>query len=211
MRNIPASGIFYPNNFIRILLLSLEDVAGKNGVKAILNMAGQSNMIGNYPPANMEGEFDFARYSMIIAALDDLYGNKGSQILSMRAGEAIFAESLEMIGDPLDIHSESYQSKPLTEKIEAGLCLVHSVVTKTKSTSMPRSDDGQFLYSVQHCPVCWGRTTTTPRCFLTAGLLQAAVRWATNGQEFTVTQKTAHSCGDPTCDYLIPVMPVGGK
>jgi hypothetical protein len=211
MQTIPASGIFYPNNFIRILLLSLEDVAGENGVKAILNMAGQAHLIGNYPPANMEGEFDFSHYSMIIAALDDLYGNKGAQILLMRAGKAIFAESLGMIGDPLSIHSESFQSKPLAEKIEAGLCLVHSVITKTKTTSIPRTEDGQFLYSVQYCPVCWGRTTTSPRCFLTAGLLQATINWATNGLEFNVTQKTAHSCGDPTCDYLIPVTPVSGQ
>jgi hypothetical protein len=209
MKTIPDSGLLYPNNFIRIFLLSLEDVAGENGVKAILNMAGQSNLIGNYPPPNMEGEFDFSRYSMIIAALDDLYGGKGSQILALRAGNAIFAESLKDLKIPMDPKSESFQSKSLVEKIETGLCLVHATITKTKTTSIPRTKDGQFLYSVEHCPICWGRTTSTPRCFLTAGLLQAAVRWVTNGLEFNVTQVKAHSCGDASCDYIVPLTPIG--
>ncbi|GAP22314.1 hypothetical protein [Leptolinea tardivitalis] len=208
MKPIPASGLYYPNKFIRIFLLSLEDVAGQNGVKAILNMAGQSNLIGNYPPDNMEGEFDFSHYSMINAALNDLYGSKGARILSLRAGNAVFSESIGDLGNVLDTNSESYQSKSLEEKIEFGLALVRSVISGKKETSIPRTEDGCFLYSVQHCPVCWGRTTSAPECFLTAGLLQAVVRWSTNGLDFPVTQVKAHSCGDATCDYVISTTPI---
>jgi hypothetical protein len=207
MKTIPDSGIYYPNGFIRNMLVSVEDVAGTNGVKAILNMAGQSNLIGNYPPADMEGEFDFSRYSMIMAAMDDLYGDKGAQIFGVRAGSSLFVDALKSMGDPLGTQTEGYQSKYLEEKIEAGLCLVRSVITRKQTTSIPRTDDGQFLYAVQYCPVCWGRTTATPRCYITAGLLQAAVHYSTNGLDFTVTQTKAHSCGDPTCDYIIPLLP----
>ncbi|NMB53455.1 MAG: hypothetical protein GYA15_02035 [Leptolinea sp.] len=209
MQTIPDSGFYYPNLFIRIMLLSIEDVAGTNGVKTMLNMAGLPNLIGNYPPANMEGEFDFSHYSMIMATLDDLYGAKGGQLLATRAGGALFEESKKLIPNLPDMAGDEFQSKSLEEKIEAGLCLVHSVVTQKKTISIPRTEDGQFLYSVEHCPICWGRTTSTPRCFLTAGLLKAAVSWSTGGLDFDVKQVKAHSCGDSTCDYVIPVTPAG--
>jgi hypothetical protein len=207
VKTIPVSGYTYPNIFIRIFLLSLEDVAGENGVKTILNLADQSDLIGNYPPANMDSEFDIAHYSMIIAALDELYGVRGAKILATRAGHAVFNESFKAIGDPFGINSESYQSKTVEEKIECGLAYVLAAFTGKKPSSIPRTDDNHFLFSVQLCPVCWGRTTDTPRCFLTSGLLREAIRWATGGLLVPVTQVKAHSCGDATCDYVIPIKP----
>jgi predicted hydrocarbon binding protein len=207
MNIIPDSGIFYPNSFVRVVLLSLEDILGKNGVKSILNLANQPGYIENYPPENMNSEFDIAHYSMIIAALDELYGVRGAKILATRAGHAIFKESVKTIGDPFGITSESFQSKPMEEKIEGGLAYVRAVITGKKPAPMPRTDDNQFLFSVQLCPVCWGRTTDTPRCFLTTGLLREAIRWATGGTVVPVTQVKAHSCGDATCDYVIPTQP----
>jgi predicted hydrocarbon binding protein len=207
VKTIPDSGFTYPNLFIRIFLQSLEDVAGENGVKTILNVAGQSNLIGNYPPANMEGLFDVARYSMIMATMDDLYGDKGAQLMATRAGYANFKVSIASMGDPLGVNTESFQSKPVVEKMESALAMVRSIITRTKTTSIPRTEDGQFLYAVEHCPVCYGRTTSTPRCFITAGLLQEAIRWATGGLDFNVKQVKARSCGDVSCDYVIPLTP----
>ena len=176
-------------------------------MKTILNLAGQSNLIGNYPPANMEGQFDVARYSMIMATLDDLYGDKGAQLMATRAGYANFKASIANMGDPLGVATESFQAKPVVEKMESVLAMLRSIVNRTRTTSIPRTEDGQFLYSVERCPVCYGRTTATPRCFITAGLLQEAIRWATGGLDFDVKQVRARSCGDASCDYVIPLTP----
>jgi hypothetical protein len=207
METIPVSGICYPNNLSRILLLSLEDVMGINGLNTILKLAGQSDLIGNYPPNNTESEFDFATFSMIICALTDMYGQRGARVLAMRAGNAIFHQMLLDMGEPIDVKVESFQSKPLTEKIQVGLSVVRSAFSKTKSAPIPLTEDGTYSYSVKYCPVCWGRSTSTPECSLISGLLQASVRWSTNGLEFEVSQKTAQSCGNPTCDFIIPTLP----
>jgi len=50
MEAIPKSGYYYPNKIARIALLALEDVMGKNGVNAILNLANLQHLIDNYPP-----------------------------------------------------------------------------------------------------------------------------------------------------------------
>mgnify|MGYP001171030174 CR=1 FL=1 len=208
MKPIPDSGFLYPNLFVRIMLLSVEDVAGVNGVKAILNMAGQRDLIGNYPPMNMDKGIDIARYSMIMAAIDNLYGDKGGQILAMRAGNANFQVALKMMGEIPGFSAVNSEDRSIEERAEAGLCLVRTVITGEKATSIPRTEDGQFLYAVKNCPICLGRTTTTPRCYLTAGLLQGAMRWATGGLEFNVKHVRSHSCGNPTCDYIIPLTPM---
>lgn len=206
MAKIPDSGVLYPNSFVYNLLKSLEDVLGKNGVKAILNLSGQSNLIDNYPPDNMNPEFDIARYSMILAGLDDMYGDRGAQALGLKAGNMLFVETMQD-KDPLNVNSDAFKAKSVQEKIESGLIMLHTFVTKSSVSSMPRTADGQFLYSVENCPVCYGRVTKSPRCYLNVGLLQAVIRYSTGGLEIPVTQIKAHSCGDPTCDYVVPVIP----
>lgn len=206
MKTIPDSGYKYPNSFFYNLLKSLEDVLGKNGVKTILNLSGQSSMIDNYPPDNMNPEVDIAHYSMIMGALDDMYGDRGAQALALKAGNMLFVETMQN-KDPLNVNSDAFKVKSVQEKIESGLIMLHTFVTKSPVSSMPRTADGQFLYSVENCAVCYGRVTKAPRCFLNVGLLQAVVRYSTGGLEIPVTQVKAHSCGDPTCDYVIPVIP----
>ena len=47
MEHIPKSGFYYANKFTRITLQAYEEVMGKNGLNAILNLAGLSNLIDN--------------------------------------------------------------------------------------------------------------------------------------------------------------------
>jgi len=68
MDTIPPSGFYYPNKIARIFLLAMEEIMGKNGLNAVLNMARQPNLIDNYPPDNLEKEFDFSQFSALNAA-----------------------------------------------------------------------------------------------------------------------------------------------
>lgn len=208
MKIIPQSGLFYPNNLSRIFLLSMEDVIGVKGLNMILNLAGLSDLIANYPPQNNESEFDFSKVSAIIGSLDEIYGQKGARVLALRAGNEMFKEMLSNIGEPIDVKDDNFQLKPLTEKMKLGLSVIRTTFSKTKTASIPQTEDGQFFYSVQYCPACWGRTTSTPACFLVSGLLQASLRWVTCGKEFEITQTSAHSCGDSACDFIVPNTPI---
>ena len=98
MDPIPKSGLYYPNKFAHITLKALEDVMGKNGLNAILNLANLSFLIDNYPPDNLERQFDFADYSSIWGALEDLYGPRGGRGLALRAGRATFDDALKNFG-----------------------------------------------------------------------------------------------------------------
>jgi len=45
-----VSDLLLPNASLRVLFLSMEDVMGPNGVSAVLNAAGLSRFVKNYPP-----------------------------------------------------------------------------------------------------------------------------------------------------------------
>jgi len=65
MELISKSGYFYANKFTRITLEAYEEVMGKNGLNAILNLAGLSRLIDNYPPDNLDRQFDFADFTAL--------------------------------------------------------------------------------------------------------------------------------------------------
>jgi hypothetical protein len=208
MIQIPDSGLYYPNNLSRAFLLALEDVMGVNGLNAILNLANQSKFIGNYPADDSDIKFDFAYISSIIGATEEMYGPKGGRILSMRAGQATFKQMIADVGEPVDPNDETFKALSIANKLQFGMTFIRSTFTGTKTAPVPQMDGGEFLYKVPYCSCCWGRTTETYTCFLTTGLLRATLRWITNGLDFNITQITARSCGDVSCDYIVPIIPM---
>jgi hypothetical protein len=208
MIQIPDSGLNYPNNLSRAFLYALEDVMGVNGLNAILNLAGQSRFIGNYPADDSETKFDFAYISSIIAATEEMYGPKGGRILTMRAGQATFKQMIADLGEPVDPNDANFAAQPLADKIQFGMTFIRSTFSGAKTPPVPMTETGEFLYKIPYCPSCWGRTTETPTCFLNMGLLRACLRWITNGQDFNITQIRARSCGAESCDYTVPIIPI---
>ena len=62
MEPIPKAGLYYPNKIARLALGALEEVMGKNGLNAILNLANLSHLIDNFPPDNLEQPVRFCRF-----------------------------------------------------------------------------------------------------------------------------------------------------
>jgi predicted hydrocarbon binding protein len=209
MEIIPKSGLYYPNKAVRIALLALEEVMGKNGLNAILNLANQPHLIDNYPPDNLEREFDFADFSMINGALEEMYGARGGRGLALRAGRATFTDVLRNFGALAGVGDIAFKVLPLQSKLRLGIpteAKIFSQISDQLSTVEEKED--HLIYRIHRCPVCWGRKTDKPACYIATGLLLASCKWLSGGNEFNVTQVAAHSCGSPTCDFIIPKQPV---
>ena len=85
---VEKSGYNYPNRIARIILEAFEEIMGKNGLNAILNLADLSHYIDNYPPENLEKEFDFAELTALLVALEEMYGPRGGRGLEDHATSA---------------------------------------------------------------------------------------------------------------------------
>lgn len=204
MEPIPKSGLYYPNKIARIAILAYEEVMGKNGLNAILNLAGLPHLINNYPPDNLERQFDFADFSAIQGALEEMYGPRGGRGLALRAGRATFDAALRNFGALAGVGDLAFKVLPLQAKLRIGLPAMARIFTQTSDQlSTVEEKDDHFVYVIHRCPVCWGRHTDKPACFIATGLLQEGLKWVSGGHEFRVNQVTARSVGDETCNFVI--------
>ncbi len=208
MDKIEKSGLYYPNRIARIYLEAMEEVMGRNGLIAVLRVANLPELIDKYPPANLEKAFDFADYSAVNGALDELYGPRGGRGLGLRAGRASFASGLSNFGALVGIGSAAFKILPLSTKLRVGLPALARVFTQFSDQHSTVEDAGDnYLYHIHLCPVCWGRTSDHPICFAAVGLIQESLKWVGGGEDFRVEEIECVAMGGERCTFRIDKEP----
>jgi predicted hydrocarbon binding protein len=209
MDPIPKSEYNYANKIARISLQALEEVMGKNGLNAILNLAHLPHLIDNLPPDNLGREFNFSDFSALNQALEEMYGPRGGRGLAQRAGRAAFADSLRNFGALAGVGDLAFKVLPLHTKMRIGIpamAKIFSQISDQYSTVQEREED--FVYTIHRCPVCWGRKADRPVCFIAVGLLQEGLKWLSGGNEFRINESRCVAMGDPACDFVIQKRPI---
>jgi len=211
MSPVEKSGLYYPNKFGLIILKALEDVMGRNGLNAILNLAGLGNYINSYPADNLEKGFDFAELSALSLALEEMYGPRGGRGLALRAGRATFADSLRNFGALAGVGDLAFKVLPLQAKLRIGLPAMAKIFSQVSDQlTTVEEGDSEFIYTIHKCPVCWGRhDETKPVCYIATGLLQEGLKWVSGGNEFRVNESKCHAMGDDVCEFVIQKEPIG--
>ena len=210
MEPIPVSGLYYPNKIANIALKALEDVMGKNGVNAILNLANLQHLIDHYPPPNLNREYDFAYFSAIWGALEEMYGPRGGRGLALRAGRATFAEGLRNFGALAGAGDLAFKVLPLHIKIKICLPAMARIFTQTSDQhSTVEEKEDHFIYTIHKCPVCYGRHIEKPGCHIATGLIQEGLKWVSGGYEFRVVETKCIAAGNEVCEFVIMKEPVG--
>jgi hypothetical protein len=133
-----AGALYYPNRMGRIILESMEEVVGRNGLNAVLNLAGQGGLIGNYPPYDQELEVSFETVSGWMDKLEQAYGPRGGRGLAVRIGRVAFKYGLREFGCPvLPSSPEAYAVHHLdnllakarsTEIFQSAIAILHDIV-----------------------------------------------------------------------------------
>ncbi len=210
MEPIPKSGLHYPNKIARIYLMAMEEVMGRNALNAMLNMAGLSHLIDHYPPDNLHREFDFADYSALSGALEEMYGARGGRGLALRAGRASFAQGLRHFGALAGAGDLAFKVLPMTTKLKIGIPAMAKIFSQVSDQkSWVEETPTEYIYYMAPCPVCWGRRSEKPMCHAGAGLLQEGLRWVSGGHEFRVQEAKCVGCGDAACVLHVQKEPIG--
>jgi len=205
----PKSGYYLSNKVAYVVLTAFDQVIGKNGANAILNLADLSNLIDNYPTVSTAREFEFSDFSAICGAVEEMYGQRGGRGLLQRIGRVAFDDTLRAFGIQLAIDEENFHSQPLNKRLYNGVRTVAEVFSKYTDQLITISErEGALIYTAQRCPCCWGRRADTPDCFLVNGLLTASLNWASAGNEFRVVEERCVAVGDPVCEFVINKEPI---
>lgn len=199
---------FWPNKMGRMLLLALEDVMGRNGVSATLNLAGLGHLVNNYPPNDLELGFKFEELSAIMQALEDMYGPRGGRGLAVRAGRAGFKYALKDFGSLLGMADLAFRLLPLGMKLKIGLnAMADTFNNFTDQRVRVLEEIDRFVYIIDRCPVCWGRHSKTPCCHAALGLLQETLSWISSGKDFDIQEVSCIAAGDSSCTFDISKRP----
>jgi len=211
MEPIPKSGYYYPNKAARITLESLQNVMGKNGLNAILNLAHLPHLIDNLPPNNLERQFDFADFTAINWALEEMYGPRGGRGLALRAGRATFADVLRNFGALAGVGDLAFRVLPLQTKLRIGIPTMARIFSQISDQySTVEEAENEFIYTIHRCPQCWSRKgLDKPVCFMGVGLLQEGLNWLSGGNEFRVYESECMAMGHEKCVYIIQKTPIG--
>jgi predicted hydrocarbon binding protein len=210
MVTLAKSGLYYPNKFGLITIKSLEDVMGKNGLNAILNLAGIPYYVDNYPPDDLEKGFDFSELSAIGIALEEMYGPRGGRGLALRAGRATFSDALKNFGALAGVADLAFVVLPLHAKLRIGLNAFAKIfVQLTDQQTRVDEKEEEFIWTILKCPCCWGRhNEEKPVCYISTGLLLESLKWVSGGNEFRVNETKCLAVGDDVCEFVVQKEPI---
>ncbi len=207
---IQQSGFYYPNKMGRIFLLALEEVMGKNGLSAILNMAELPHYIENLPPDNLDKQVDFAEIAALLVALDQMYGARGGAALAQRAGRALFANGLKNFGALAGAGDLAFKVLPLEAKLRIGVPAIAQIFNAFTDQVSHVNDEGPyFTYTLERCSMCHARQSDKPCCHTAVGILQEALKWLSGGNEFKVDIQSCMASGDDMGRLRIYKDPIG--
>lgn len=206
------SGFYYPNKFARITIDAMQEVMGENGLRAILHLAGLSHLIGNFPPDNLDKEFDFADYTAINIALDEMYGPRGARGLALRGGRSTFAQGLRAFGALAGVGDLAFKVLPMNAKLRIGVPALANIFMQFSDQISNVYEEGsdKIIYTLERCPMCWERKADRAVCYVGQGLLQEGLRWLSGGSEFQVNMDTCIAKGDDMGRYIIFKEPISG-
>jgi hypothetical protein len=204
-----SSQYFFPNKMGRIALLAMEEVMGRNGVNAILNLARLQHRIGNYPPNDFSQGFAFEELSQLLQALDEMYGPRGGRGLARRAGQACFKFGIRDFGPVLGIADLAFRVLPLGMKIRVGFEVLAQTFNKFTDHLVRLGEDEQYYYWImERCGACWGRRSESPCCHLNVGILEEGLYWISGGKSFYVEEVSCIAAGGRSCTIQVSKSPL---
>lgn len=206
---IPLSGYYLCNRLGRILLESLEEAIGRNGLNALLNLTESGHYIEKPPLNNLELGYDLAVTSNLYQAMEMIYGPRGARGLALRSGRAMYNRIADAFDVPTGFNDLAFRLLPVQTRLKIGVPALARVLTQHSDQTHRAADRGAYYdYIVERCDACWGQKVKAPMCHLTVGLLQEALSTFGRGQEFRIIQTECRGVGAAACVFRIEKEPI---
>ncbi len=185
-------------------LVALEDVMGSNGVAAVLRLAKLGHLIGNYPADTLERQFSFHDFAAVNQAIQEMYGTQGAKGLCSRAGRATLKYAIADGVLFAELTGPAFELLPPVAKVKVGVStLATGLADLSDQLAYVQEEGDKLIFAVEQCPECWDRTSESPICYGTVGMLQEALHWLSEGLQFTVDETACVASGDEACTFVI--------
>jgi len=200
---------YFPGKASRILFQAMQEVIGCRCVDSVLDQARLPHLMDQSSSEDSKQPLNFNQVSLIQTALEKLHGPRGGQGLALRSGRACFKYGLREYGSLLGMTNLSFRLQPLQVKVKMGIEKLADALSRHGDQQVRVVEkEKEFLWVVEHCPVCWGRCSENPACHLVVGFLQEALNWLSGGKTFLVDETSCIARGDATCTFRFDKKPL---
>jgi len=206
MESLSNSKYYLTNRYARIILGGYEEILGRDRLTRALFRAGLDAWLANYPPDDLGRGTEFASFSALDMALEEMYGWRGGCGLAIRAGRAAVPELLHVFGSQMGVDQVAFKLLPLRDKISSGLQALAGLLGEfSDQPALVVEQADRFIFILPRCATCWGREQADrPLCCLMTGVLQEWVKWLAAGQDWPVVETRCIAMGDAVCEFEIP-------
>jgi predicted hydrocarbon binding protein len=217
----PAPTYFYPGRMGQIVLLAMEEILGRSGLNAVLNLAGLTEYLPDSSSHTRDVKFPFDHIGRLQIGLERSYGPRAGRGLAQRAGRACFKYGINEFGPQLGLTGTAFRLLPLPAKMKLGSEALASLFNNHSDQRVRLERDDEHIYwHIERCPLCWGRAAGSPDgkapagsdgpcCHLAVGLLQEGLYWLSAGRSFEVVEEKCIACGDSACTIVVDRTPMG--
>jgi predicted hydrocarbon binding protein len=200
---------FYPNRMGKIILRALEETAGPDNYRRILEAANLTSLLDKPPSGDLDRGFPFEYVAQLQAGAEAIYGAEAGREVNRKVGRACLSGGLQEFNPLIGIADLPMRVMPLGLKLHVGFDMFAMVFNRFSDQVVTLGEDSNnYLWTIQRCPVCWKRTTDAPCCHLAVGILQESLAWATSGREFEVVETACVASGSETCVISINKRPL---
>jgi predicted hydrocarbon binding protein len=202
------SGYYYPNKMARFYVQSIEKTIGPEAMRKVYEVAGIPLDLCP-PPNDLAKTFDFAYFAAIGVGLEKLYGARGERSLALHAGRAVYAEGFAEYGILIGSGELAFKTIPLKAKLKVGIrAMAQAFHNFSDQVTTVEEADDYFIYTIHRCPVCWGRKSSRPICYIAQGVLEEGMKWVSGGKMVPIEEVNCVAMGDETCIFHISKEPV---
>jgi predicted hydrocarbon binding protein len=204
--NPSISATSYSDRMGQIILWGMEEIIGQGEVQAVLKQACLPEMI---LPSGQQWNVSFNKTCQLQASLETVYGASAGRGVAVRSGRACFRHILREFGSELGLMGLDFRLLPTIRKIKFCSRSLASLFNQHTDQHVEIvSEDSYIQWHFERCPFCREQHTHSPACYLTVGLLQEALSWASGGKIFKVEETHCIASGDPRCTIRIKNHPV---
>jgi predicted hydrocarbon binding protein len=200
---------FYPNRMGAIILRTLQDIAGPENYKRVLETANLTQYLERLPSSDLERGFPFEYVGQLQEGVEKIFGAVEGRELNRKVGRACLSGGLQEFNPLIGIADLPVRMLPLGMKLHVGFDMFAMVFNRFTDQVVTLGEDStNYLWTIERCPVCWKRSADAPCCHLAVGILQESLSWATNGKEFDVVETACIAKGDEACVINIGKRPL---
>ncbi len=153
------------------------------------------------PPDNRNLEVYAGEYAGLVQAIETYYGYGARGVLT-RIGRESFrqhlrAQRLQALARRITLLPQSASARALT-----ALRWVAEALAYPSRPAEAKREGGRLVLCDYESDAAFGHTRSAPSCWLTIGVAEEALRWAT-GQEYDIAETGCKSVGGPACRFEV--------